>query len=330
MEEVKYDELRKILIEEVQNYNGQSLIRLNIDKEVIEQIFFIPKIETYIEDGRAHKEIRGKVFAPNISMDILEKIDFSNFSFEDFNTNGFDFSKLQNVNINPQTLYEKSLYNCVCQGVTFVGNFDEVSVQYVCFEGSKGAIINPQTIRNKDLSYNDCADVEFVGDFDDVYVKGTNFTGSKGVIINPQKLKKKSLWETVCFGVKFVGPFDGVIVRETNFKGSEGAIINPQTVLWKTLFRTICTDVEFIGSFDDVAIDYTNFTGSKGTKINPQKVRNKSLIGAICSDVEFIAPLDGVNTEGAFLENAKFYIPLFESKDNFRAKIKSLIDVSKC
>ncbi len=246
MEVVKYDELRKILIEEVQNYNGQSLIRLNIDKEVIEQIFFIPKIETYIEDGRAHKEIRGKVFAPNIPMDILEKIDFSNFSFEDFNTNGFDFSKLQNVNINPQTLYEKSLYNCVCQGVTFVGNFDEVSVQYVCFEGSKGAIINPQT------------------------------------------------------------------------------------VLWKTLFRTICTDVEFIGSFDDVAVDYTNFTGSKGTKINPQKVRNKSLIGAICSDVEFIAPLDGVNTEGAFLENAKFYIPLFESKDNFRAKIKSLIDVSKC
>ena len=288
MEVVKYDELRKILIEEVQNYNGQSLIRLNIDKEVIEQIFFIPKIETYIEDGRAHKEIRGKIFAPNIPMDILEKIDFSNFSFEDFNTNGFDFSKLQNVNINPQTLYEKSLYNCVCQGVTFVGNFDEVSVQYVCFEGSKGAIINPQTIRNKDLSYNDCADVEFVGDFDDVYVKGTNF------------------------------------------KGSEGTIINPQTVLWKTLFRTICTDVEFIGSFDDVAVDYTNFTGSKGTKINPQKVRNKSLIGAICSDVEFIAPLDGVNTEGAFLENAKFYIPLFESKDNFRAKIKSLIDVSKC
>lgn len=73
MEVVKYDELRKILIEEVQNYNGQSLIRLNIDKEVIEQIFFIPKIETYIEDGRAHKEIRGKVFAPNIPMDILEK-----------------------------------------------------------------------------------------------------------------------------------------------------------------------------------------------------------------------------------------------------------------
>ena len=30
------------------------------------------------------------------------------------------------------------------------------------------------------------------------------------------------------------------------------------------------------------------------------------------------------------VEDASFYIPLFESRDSFRAKIKSLIDDGKC
>ena len=111
----------------------------------------------------------------------IEYIDLSGVDFKDFNFINFNNNNLKSFNgieINPQTIWKKSLRGANMRTVKFIGSFDGVEVSEADFTGSKGAKINPQKIKNKSLYNTKCANVEFIGSFDDVEVSGADFTGS--------------------------------------------------------------------------------------------------------------------------------------------------------
>ena len=168
-------ELRKILIEELTDYDGEKTILLPFSNKLLRKIFF-----------NEHE------FAPEVKS-IIYKIDFSNISFKGFNAYGYDFSKLHGVKINPQKILEKDLTNSDCEGVTFIGPFDGVKVRGTSFKGSKGAKIDPQIVYNKDFSYSDCYDVEFIGSFDGVILHEANLKGSnyKKIVNYEKKFRQK-------------------------------------------------------------------------------------------------------------------------------------------
>lgn len=195
------NKLRKILVEEFYKYEGEPVL-LKLDKELLKKIFF-----------HEHE------FANEI-IPILEKIDFSNISFDGYDCHSKDFSNYTGVKINPQKSYNKDLSCSIYKNVEFIGEFNGVKVMGSMFTGSKGAIINPQTIPEKNLSFGEYADVTFKGSFNGAKVICANFTGSKGAIIDPQEVMDKSISGANCRDVEFTNDFDGVNIEATKLEGS--------------------------------------------------------------------------------------------------------------
>lgn len=195
------NKLRKILVEELSKYEGEPIL-LSLNKKLLRKLFF-------------DKQEFCEQLKP-----ILEKIDFSNISFDGYNAHAKDFSNLTGVKINPQKSYNKDLSNSCFTNVQFIGNFDGVKISGSIFENSKGAIIDPQTIPDKDLSFANYKDAIFKGSFTGVKVVGSNFTGSKGAVIDPQEVYEKNFSCCNCCNVEFTNDFDGVNIENTKFKGS--------------------------------------------------------------------------------------------------------------
>ena len=169
------EELRKILIEELTNYESEKPALLPFSNKLLRKILFT--------NHEFNKDV----------LSIITKIDFSNISFKNFNAYGYNFSKLHGVNINPQKILEKNLCNADCEGVTFTGSFDGVKVRGASFKGSKGAEIDPQLVFDKDFSYADCEGVTFTGSFDGVNIHETNLKGSnyKKIVNYERKFRQK-------------------------------------------------------------------------------------------------------------------------------------------
>jgi len=157
------EKLRKILINELKKYKGDELIKLPFEEKLLSNLLF----------SKGH-------FAQSLEF-LLEIIDFSNVNFQGFVASNYNFSDLNGVKINPQTIRNKDLTGAICNKVEFIGPFDNVNVFKTNFEGSKGAKINPQTVFAKNLSFAKLSDVQIIGSFDDVRIYNTDFTGSKGV-----------------------------------------------------------------------------------------------------------------------------------------------------
>ena len=234
LSERQLNELRKKLGEYLTNYYG--IEKIKIDGKVLEKVIF-----KYEEDEHQNKY---KSFA--LYKKLIQKLDLSNVSFDDFKASGFNFSDLYGVCINPQKIYEKKLMNTICNGVKFIGPFEDANINYTDFTGSTGAIINPQKIWNKSLIGTVCNEVKFIGPFDDCDIMKADFTGSTGAIINPQKIYDKTLCDTICNGVTFIGPFVGCDIDFTNFTGSTGAIIDCQKIKTEYLKTAILNDVTFV------------------------------------------------------------------------------------
>lgn len=192
LSERQLNELRKKLGEYLTNYYG--IEKIKIDGKVLEKVIF-----KYEEDEHQNKY---KSFA--LYKKLIQKLDLSNVSFDDFKASGFNFSDLYGVCINPQKIYEKKLMNTICNGVTFIGPFEDANINYTDFTGSTGAIINPQKIRNKCLEGTVCNGVTFTGSFDGCDIDFTNFTGSTGAIIDCQKIKTEYLKTAILNDVTFV------------------------------------------------------------------------------------------------------------------------------
>ena len=174
MEDILISCCRKILLEQLRNCKSEAVL-LYINEIPVEKIVFEKRYDGSL---RFCKEL----------LPVLEKINFSNVSFDNFYCSYVDFSKYKGIKINPQTVYKKCLSFSTLKGVTIVGSFDGVYIIGSNFKGTKGIKINPQTVYKKNLSFSTLEGVEFIGPFDNTHIDGADFTGSKGKFV--KQLKK--------------------------------------------------------------------------------------------------------------------------------------------
>lgn len=273
------EEIRKVLVDELKNYEGKPVL-LDIDEDVLSQLIF-----------NNYGDV--KIFAPEVHS-ILKKINFSNVCFDNVCVSEVNFSNYVGVKLNPQTVANQDLRHSTLSGVEIIGPFDGVNIACTNFKGSKGAMINPQTVLGKNFEGTILTDTKINDSFDGCVLNGTNFTGSKCAGIDPQTVFNKSLNKCILDSATIVNEnFDSVNIENCNFNGAKGQIkINPQTIYNKSLFGTVLGGVEFIGGFHGVKFKKTDFTGSKGAVINPQTVVGKLLRHCIFNGVEFDGSFD--------------------------------------
>ena len=255
------EEIRKVLVDELKDYEGEPVL-LGIDESVLSQVIF-----------NNYGDV--KIFAPEVHS-ILKKINFSNVCFDNVYVREVDFSDYVGVKLNPQTIANQDLRYSTLSGVKIIGRFDGVDIACTNFKGSNGAVINPQTVLDKNFEGTILTDTKINGSFDGCVLNRTNFTGSECAVINPQKVANKNLSSCNFSSVTFIGPFDGCSIYNSSFEGSNGALINPQTVKDKYLVSCIFNGVEFDGPFDNCVIMHSNFTGSKYAVIDQTKLRKNN------------------------------------------------------
>ena len=238
----KYNEIwRQDLTQELEKArNGGEVkpIKLNIDREILEKIIF-----------EYHKTAKGekyKVFA--IDNDFLKLIDFSGISFNDFKVDN-DLVGYTGIEIDPQTIFEKSLFGVKLEGVTFKSEnddpFEGVNLFYTSIIDCPGAVIDPQTIHLRGLYETTLKNVEIKSRYEDAFnytdLKFANIIDCPGAVIDPQTIYDKSLRGTTLEGViiksKKSDAFENVDLKEANLINCPGAVINPQTIYNKSLSK---------------------------------------------------------------------------------------------
>lgn len=331
MRREEIEEIRNILVEELEKYEGEPIL-LPLEPKLLNEIIF----EDYYGDGFKRFYYKFKSF------NLLKKIDFSNIPFTNVILRECDLTNLKNVRIDPQIVYNKDLSYQSYNGVEFIGTFDNAICSNANFTGSVGTVINPQTIKDKKLSHSILKDATFNGGFDGVDIINSDFTGSKGAIIkgcgtdftytklcdatilgeikksklhytdftgaksinsdliklNPRKILYKSMIGCIFNGIIFTREFDYCKIFNCDFTGSKNAVINPINI-HNNLEGCTFNGVHFTDSLDYISIVGCDFTGSIGTVINPQKVINKNLSSTNFCDVVFDGPFDNTKIKGS-------------------------------
>lgn len=133
----------------------------------------------------------------DIPDDIIYRIDYSNVFFDNLNARGINFTGMLNVCLNPQTIFNKDMRDCILFGVHIVGRLDDVYITRTNFKGSTGVLIDPQTIYDKDLSGTILTDAIVVNNFEGVKLNNTSMDdvylitpGDKKMIYGFQKIKE--------------------------------------------------------------------------------------------------------------------------------------------
>lgn len=154
-------EARRAFVDIVSKYKGREPLKIDLNGVLLQQILF---------DDCSDINTKQKfyIFIDYFKKDhIYEKIDFSNVPFDNVSLDEEDLSNYRGVKIDPQVIFDKSLVGTICNGVEFIGSFDDACIVATDFRGSRGAKIDPQTIRNQNFfmtKYNS-GDIEFVGTF---------------------------------------------------------------------------------------------------------------------------------------------------------------------
>jgi len=305
MNNITIKDIRRYLLKELESYEGEP-IKLNLDSNTLKEILF-----DYDKETNSYKLIERFHSSQKENIDtrkLLQKIDFSNVSFDNVNIRGIDFTNFKGVKINPQTIYEKSIWMSKLCGVEFIGPFDNVQIINTDFTGSVGAVIDPQTIYGKYISGTKFSGVTFTGPFDDVYIQNVDFKGSTGAVINPTTVRERNLANSCFSGVTFEGPFDGAKISHADFTGSIGAKIDPRN-LYKRIIRANLCDVTLVGEgdiYEDAHIYNTSFKGAKGNlEINPQTVKNNDLRYSNFEGVTFNGIFNNCAISGSSFVNAR-------------------------
>jgi len=287
--------LRQKLIEELEKLEDGIVIKLDYSKELLERLIF--------ERTEYHK-----VFA--LPERVLSKIDFSNVLFDDFDMRKFNSTKerpLHGININPQTIYNKSLYGAKLYGINFIGSFDDAIITGADFTGSSGAKIDPMKLRQvRDIWKNTKFDRFIYKKIDakNCIFNGVTFTGP--FKNNTIKVKED--------GNTYKRP-SSILITGADFTGSVNALIYlnkvyatyysyyrtiEKTSFWQSLYGCKLKDATIKGSFEGVGIEGTDFTGAKGDLMfSPQIVYEKNFSNAILNGVTFCGPFDDCNIKGA-------------------------------
>lgn len=253
-------ELKKVLIENLKNYDGEEKIKLNIDPALLRKLIF--KKETY-DDGIVHMEFDGEL------EELCKKLDLTGVSFANFNAEFFDFSDYYGVEIDPQTLYNKNLHGTILKGVKIKGSLDSCWISRADFTGSTGAVVNPQTIAGRNLERTVLCDATIEGPLNGCNMKKTDFTGAifaeqEYRKVDPQTLFDKCLYGTNLDGIIIDGPLYDCNLEYTKFPGSKRAKIIPQRVYDKSLEGTVLKDATIYGLLENCVIRNTKFAGSNG------------------------------------------------------------------
>ena len=296
---------RKIIIEKVRKElievlgKQDKVVKLEgFSTEELNELLF-----NYVEEGDTKK----KIFAlPN---SILQKIDMSNVSFNDFYAKNIDFGQFTGVRIDPNKLYNKSCFYTSFAGVTFLNGFRSGYIEGCNFTGSKNAVIGDRiktrlnrcngvleaenSSIGKDVALgekNVFKDVTFESPITKGNIVSSDFTGAHAkngdkIKLDPFDLAEsrvsgqivRNVGECRFNGVKFTGSFGPIgdfAIRMADFTGSEGAVICPGSVFEKDYCYAKLSGVRFpAGSFiKDAQLEGTKFNGSEGAVISgPQQ-----------------------------------------------------------
>lgn len=173
----------------IRNYDGDELLELSGPVDLIECMLFDINKYTGV------KEI-------DIPKDIICRLDYSNISFDNASVKDFDFTGMQGVCINPQTVFNKNLRNTILNGVSITGSLDDVYIPGTNFVGSIGALINPQEVYDKNLSRTIIADCIIVNDFDGVKLKDTEIYDTAMVLEKDDYEKVKEMKKVLVKNMK--------------------------------------------------------------------------------------------------------------------------------
>ena len=205
MENENIEVLRESLIRELKEYKeggGTEYIYLDTDKKLLHDILFE----------------MGKIAIPN---NLWKLIDLSNVLFDGVDVQYIDFTGSKGAVINPQEIYEKSLWYTILTDVKILGSLDNVNVVGANFTGSSGAVINPQKIYGKSLCGTKLTDVKISGSLGGVNVSGADFTGSSGAKMTADEAEKTKELGTNLTDVEIVQIQD----TETELKEVEDKIV---------------------------------------------------------------------------------------------------------
>ena len=248
----------------------------------------------YVEEGDTKK----KIFAlPN---SILQKIDMSNVSFENFRAHRVDFSKLTGVVIEPSQLAGKACCDVNFSGVKFLGEFSSVFLEGCKFGGSVNAVIGD------DVRYggvNDFTDVTFKSPITYGVLNGSNFAGSKGAVIELGEEKVKLIIDCCFKDATLKGNLIDCIIQGTDFRGANidnGKIeLYPDKLGVGSIYESDVKDfsdchfagVKFmrpIGGKNVYKIKGADFTGSEGVIIHPSVISKYDYSNCKLAGVSFI------------------------------------------
>ncbi|MCI8777574.1 MAG: pentapeptide repeat-containing protein [Bacilli bacterium] len=287
-------ELKKVLIENLKNYNCEEKIKLNIAPKLLRKLIFQKGKD---DNNNVYMEFDGEL------KELCKKLVLTGVSFANFVAENFDFSDYYGVEINPQTLYGKNLYSTILKGVKINGSFDDCYISKANFTGSRGAKVNPQTLWHKDLGETVLCDAIIIGPLKEgCNLKKTNFTGAifdklcyrK---IDPQTILNKCLYGTNLKGMIIDGHLYDCNLEYTKFPGSEGAIIIPQRIDGKSLEGAILKDATIYGSLENCVIRNTKFEGSKGTVMSYEQyceLQQKNDLTDVKIDYEYMENLEEI------------------------------------
>lgn len=112
------------------NYNDIKRLELNILPTDLERVIFDKTKD------RERRDLKFFVFDPVLVPYLMRLIDFADVSFNDVDIRCIDFTGSKGVEIDPETVYDRSLWGAKLNGVKIVGALDGVYIEEADFTGS--------------------------------------------------------------------------------------------------------------------------------------------------------------------------------------------------
>ena len=113
-----------------------------------------------------------------IPEDIIFRIDYTNVDFDNAYIRGMDFTGMQNVYINPQTVFKNDLRDCILNGVYIIGPCDDAYITRTNFTNSIGALVDPSTVYDNDVRGTILTDAVVVDNFSNAKMGDTVLDGA--------------------------------------------------------------------------------------------------------------------------------------------------------
>lgn len=206
----------------------------------------------------------------NVPIDLnqIYNKDLSYYEFDGFIFKGsFDNYKIDNaifknnldingnkIKINPQTIKDRNLEQCIFKDVIFTDSFDDCNIVGISISNCENVIINPKKLQKNSFISCEFDGVKFTDNFDECNISGINIKNCDNVLINPQNVENKDLRCCTLENVEFLGNFDDCDIEDITIKKCKNVLINPQKIKNKSLKGVVIEDAKFTDSINDCNI----------------------------------------------------------------------------